>query len=72
MAYYIKQIWMTLKKINLLSREKTIRNLNMHDMIFFYLKNDEEFISNHIPQETVKFDDRDPPSINKKGELLIA
>ena len=29
-------------------------------------------ISNHIPQETVKFDDRDPPSINKDGELLIA
>ena len=40
-------------------------------MIFLSHKTIKNIISNYIPPETVTFDDRDPPLINKKSEQLF-
>ena len=40
-------------------------------MIFLFNKTIKNIISNYIPHETVKFDDRDPPWINKNVKQLI-
>ena len=40
-------------------------------MIFLFNKTIKNIISNNIPHETVTFDNRDPPWINKNVEQLI-
>ena len=40
-------------------------------MIFLFNETAKNIISNHIPHETVTFDDRDPPCINKNLKQLI-
>ena len=40
-------------------------------MFFLFNKTIKNIISNYIPHETVTFDDRDPPWINKNVKQLI-
>ena len=40
-------------------------------MIFLFNKTVKNIVFNYIPHETVTFDKRDPPWINKKAEQLI-
>ena len=40
-------------------------------MIFLFNKTVKNIVFNYIPHETVTFDERDPPWINKKAEQLI-
>ena len=40
-------------------------------MIFLFNEAVKNIISNYIPHETVTFDDRDPPWINKNAKQLI-
>ena len=59
------------KAVDLFPWKKTLRNLNTIDMIFLLNKTIKNIISNYIPHETVTFDDRDPPWINKNVKQLI-
>ena len=40
-------------------------------MFFLFNKTIKNIISNYIPHETITFDDRDPPWINKNVKQLI-
>ena len=57
--------------VDLFPWEKTLRNLNINDIIFLFNKTVKNIISNYIPRETVTFDDRDAPWINKNAKQLI-
>ena len=57
--------------VDLFPWEKTLRNLNIKDIIFLFNKTVKNIISNYIPRETVTFDDRDAPWINKNAKQLI-
>ena len=59
------------KAVDLFPWKKALRNLNTNDMIFLFNKTIKNIISNYIPHETVTFDDRDPPWINKNVKQLI-
>ena len=59
------------KAVDLFPWKKTLRNLNTNDMIFLCNKTIKNIISSYIPHETVTFDDRDPPWINKYVKQLI-
>ena len=59
------------KAVDLFSWEKTLRNLNINNMIFLFNKTVKNIISNYISHETVTFEDRDRPWINKKVKQLI-
>ena len=59
------------KAVDLFPWEKALRNLKMNDMIFLFSKTVKYIISNYIPRETVTFDVRDPPWINKIAKQLI-
>ena len=59
------------KAVDLFPRKKALRNLNTSDMIFLFNKTIKTIVSNYIPHETVTFDDRDPPWINKNVKQLI-
>ena len=59
------------KAVDLFPWVKTLRNLNINDMIFLFNKTVKNIISNYIPHETVTFDDGDPPWINKNAKQLI-
>ena len=63
----------TLEKQLIFSWGKTLRNLipNINNIISLFNKTVKNIISNFIPRETVKFDDRDPPWINKNAKQLI-
>ena len=65
-----KQVLITLEKQLIFPWEKTLRNLNINDMIFLFNKMIKNIISNYIPHETVTFDDRNPPWINRKCETV--
>ena len=65
-----KQVLITLEKQLIFPWEKTLRNLNINDMIFLFNKMIKNIISNYIPHETVTFDDRNPPWINQKCETV--
>ena len=58
------------KAIDLFPWKKPLRYLNINDMIFLFNKTIKHIISNYIPHETVTFNDRDPPWINKKHETV--
>ena len=51
--------------------KKTLRNRKINDVFFLFNKTIKNIISNYIPHETVTFDDRDPPWINKNAKQLI-
>ena len=53
------------KAVDLFPWVKTLRNLNMNDMIFLFNKTVKNIISNYIPHKIITFDDRDPPWINR-------
>ena len=55
------------KVVHLFPWKRALRNLNINDMIFFSNKAVKNIISNYIPHETVTFDDRDPPWVNKNA-----
>ena len=57
------------KAIDLFPWKKTLRYLNMNDMIFLFNKTVKNV--NYIPHETVTFDDRDPSWINKNVKQFI-
>ena len=59
------------KAVDLFPWAKTLRNLNINDKIFLFNKTVKNIISNYIPRETVIFDDRDPPWINKNVKQLM-
>ena len=59
------------KAVDLFLWNKTLRNLNINNMIFSFNKTIKNIISNYIPHETDTFDDRDPPWINKNVKQLI-
>ena len=67
-----KQVLITLEKqLFYFPGKKTLRNLNINDMGFLFNKTVKNIISNHIPHETITFDDRNPPWINKNAKQLI-
>ena len=51
--------------------KKALRNRDINDVVFLFNKTIKNIISNYIPHETVTFDDRDPPWINKNVKQLI-
>ena len=55
------------KAVDLFPWVKTLRNLNMNDMIFLFNKTVKNIISNYIPHKIITFDDRDPPWINRNA-----
>ena len=59
------------KAVYLFSCEKALRNLKINYMIFLFNKTVKNIISNCISHETVTFDDRDHPWINKNAKKLI-
>ena len=57
----------TRKAVYIFPWKKALQNLNISHMIFFlFNKTVKNIISNYIPHESVTFDDRDLPWINRK------
>ena len=56
------------KALDLLPWKKTLRNLNINELILLFNKKVKNVISNYIPHGT--FDNRDPPWINKNAKQL--
>ena len=66
-----KQILITLEKqLIYFPGKKTLRNMNINDMMFLFNQTVKIIISTNIPYTTVTFDDRDPPWINKKKRKM--
>ena len=67
-----KQMLITLEKqLVYFPEKKTLRNLNINDMIFLFNKTVKNIISNYVPHETLTFDVRDRLWINKNVKQLI-
>ena len=59
------------KEVDLFPWEKSLRNFNISNVTFLFNTTVKNIFSNCIPHETVTFDDRHHPWINKKVEQLI-
>ena len=63
----VDHIW---KAGDLFLRQKAFINPIINNVGFLFKKTVKNVISSYIPHETVTFDDRDPPWINKNVKLL--
>ena len=59
------------KAINGFQWEKSFQNMNVNDMVHLFNRTIKNILPNFIPQETIAFDDRDPPWINSSIRRLI-
>ena len=50
---------------------RALSNVNVDEKVYFFTKTQLNIIQNFIPQETITYDDRDPPWINKVIKKLM-
>ena len=53
------------------SWEKSMRNLNINEMVSLFNKTIKNILSNYIPHERIICDDKDPPWFSKNNKQLI-
>ena len=53
------------------SWEKSMRNLNINEMVSLFNKTIKNILSNYIPHERIICDDKDPPGFSKNNKQLI-
>ena len=50
---------------------RALSNVNIDEQVYFFTKTQLNIIQNFIPHETITYDDRDPPWINKVIKKLM-
>ena len=59
------------KAINEFPWERHFANSDVNEKVYLFNKTIKNIVCHHIPHETIIFNDRDPPWINKNIEKLI-
>ena len=70
-TWNIQIIYQIQRAIEQFSWEKSFRNLNVNEIASLFNRTIKNVLLNHIPQETIICDDRDPPWINNNIKQLI-